>query len=523
MNGILTKYHVSKNLWSYNPSTTRNGVTLSYDGTKINFSGQCNGSDNIETNISLPAGTYTIAANANRSPVTDSTYCILIYKSGVVECGISNTRAAIGKNSFTLENDESNIKMRIRIQNGVDYDGFYIQPMMNTGSEILPFEPHGDTWNDIPYSKLENATDVVTNLPVMLYTDGETDISLLLKGNTETSGNPSPQNPVTVDGVGNKTANIFNGIYSGFVFTSDSEQPTKWIVNTSTNGKTAVIKVSPNTQYTIRKIDESNRFFVGETPTIPTASDTSIDKVTGISNNTVTFTTKSDTNYIMVYVSTSTEAATPRLMVNYGSEALPFEPYGYKILISANGTTLTPVYLGDVQTTRLIRKVVLTGNETGGEYTYNTHTFRYSRQNLGIPTRKSDTGYLCTHFKRGGSASNLLDGETDWSSYLYFKLDSCTTIDDWYNYLKAQYAAGTPVTVWYVLDTAETSIIYEPLMKIDEYADSIDSTQSGIIIPTTDSTATIDVDTTVKPSEIDLTYHGWHEHEPLKRENGQWE
>ena len=71
-------------------------------------------------------------------------------------------------------------------------------------------------------------------------------------------------------------------------------------------------------------------------------------------------------------------------------------------------------------------------------------------------------------------------------------------------YLAAQYAAGTPVTVYYVLATPTTETVTAPT------------------IPTTGGTATIDVDTTVKPSEISLTYHGWHSHEPLKRENGQW-
>lgn len=194
------------NLWSYNPSVTRNGVTLSYDGTKINFSGLCNGSDNIETNISLSAGTYTIAANANRSPVTDSTYCILIYKSGVVECGISNTRAAIGKNSFTLANDESNIKMRIRIQNGVDYDGFYIQPMMNTGSDILPFEPYNKY--KIPISCNSNLTTIYLDAPL-----GEGEKLYSVNIDTEITTDIG-ENTLTVDTTDTPTMQIVYDIYA---------------------------------------------------------------------------------------------------------------------------------------------------------------------------------------------------------------------------------------------------------------------------------------------------------------------
>ena len=56
------------------------------------------------------------------------------------------------------------------------------------------------------------------------------------------------------------------------------------------------------------------------------------------------------------------------------------------------------------------------------------------------------------------------------------------------NYLAAQYAAGTPVKVYYVLATPET----KPVEPVE--------------IPTLNGTTVIDVDTAVKPTEMYTKY-----------------
>jgi hypothetical protein len=61
-------------------------------------------------------------------------------------------------------------------------------------------------------------------------------------------------------------------------------------------------------------------------------------------------------------------------------------------------------------------------------------------------------------------------------------------------YISSQYAAGTPVTVWYILTEPETGVVNEPLMKIGDYADTIDSTQATVQIPTNKGTTIIDYD-----------------------------
>lgn len=73
-------------------------------------------------------------------------------------------------------------------------------------------------------------------------------------------------------------------------------------------------------------------------------------------------------------------------------------------------------------------------------------------------------------------------------------------------WLADQYAAGTPVTIWYALSTPETGIINEPLAKIGDYADELHSADAGVSIPTTKGQNTLTVDTELQPSSMTITY-----------------
>ena len=86
--------------------------------------------------------------------------------------------------------------------------------------------------------------------------------------------------------------------------------------------------------------------------------------------------------------------------------------------------------------------------------------------------------------------------------------DTFANISSWKSYLAAQYAAGTPVTVWYVLAEPTTGIVNEPIRKIGEYADTLSMEQAGVSIPTNNGSTTVDVETTLKPSEVYIKYKG---------------
>lgn len=147
----------------------------------------------------------------------------------------------------------------------------------------------------------------------------------------------------TVSGakVGDQTANLFTGEYIGGSVNNDT-----FIFVTATSGaKSAIIAVEPNTTYTIQRIDSSNRFNLGECADYP-VNNTQLTKIYSGNNppDYITFTTASTTHYIVAYVSTSSEKAEPRMMLNTGSTALDYEPYGYKIPVTCGGST-TNIYI----------------------------------------------------------------------------------------------------------------------------------------------------------------------------------
>ena len=178
----------------------------------------------------------------------------------------------------------------------------------------------------------------------------------------------------------------------------------------------------------------------------------------------------------------------------------------YKIPIP-NGQQTTNIYLGSTQTVRAIKKLVLDGTESWDKGTY---AFYYTINDMYLRSQ-----VICTHFVYydGSSSSAPISSISTVSgvgSSIWIKLEEhgVTTTEQWKSYLATQYANGTPVTVWYVLATATTGVVNEPLHKIGGYADSL---SNGAQIPTTEGANQISIGTTVQPSEFTATYTGWHD------------
>lgn len=206
----------------------------------------------------------------------------------------------------------------------------------------------------------------------------------------------------------------------------------------------------------------------------------------------------------------------------------------YKIPILSASTT-TPIYLGEVQSTRRIKKYVFTGDETfnitisSTESGTSVYSVRYNTIGMeDIIDYDSPMPYItypvfiCSHFKmktntsfdteytaikNGEIGANSVANNT-YNRYVIFASNQYTSVDTFKAFLADQYAAGTPVTVWYVLATETTGIVNEPLRKIGDYADTLSKAQAGVTIPTNNGSTTVDVDTTVKPSEVYIKYMG---------------
>ena len=177
----------------------------------------------------------------------------------------------------------------------------------------------------------------------------------------------------------------------------------------------------------------------------------------------------------------------------------------YKIPISSANTT-TNIYLGEVETTRKIKKLVLTGNEIFYMDKERANSWRFYSARL-VSGKYSLS--ICSHFVYIGTSEV---NNTDNIGFSLFNVSQfgcrcpksvANTVNEFKAWLAAQYAAGTPVTIWYVLATPTTGIVNEPLRKIGNYADSISDV---ISIPTVRGKNVFDVDTEVKPSEVYIKY-----------------
>jgi hypothetical protein len=193
----------------------------------------------------------------------------------------------------------------------------------------------------------------------------------------------------------------------------------------------------------------------------------------------------------------------------------------YKIPILSAGQT-NNIYLGEVESTRQIKKKVFDGTEAIDLYEGKFFTkildgmsiiiAPYSSHYTGVSGSIADMPLNSVR-----QAAVKLWGQTPIPALIFY--NEYTSIADFKSYLQQQYTNGTPVCVWYVLAEPTTATVNEPLMKIGSYSDSLTTS-----IPVTAGSNTLDVQTTVAPSEVTAGFSGWHPVSAAhERENGQWD
>mgnify|MGYP003290178091 CR=1 FL=1 len=382
----------------------------------------------------------------------------------------------------------------------------YSNIMLNTGSTALPYQPYAP-W--------------------------------VMKGNTETSGTQSPSSPVTINGTGNKTANLLppptaaaSGEINGITYNVSADGVCTFSgtasasVNLTVNlSKQFVIPYSAPAggQGTVafnnsKALNAVVMFYNGNTQVDAwqlNVVNRTHSSYSGMAGKTI------DRYIIQIPSGVNADGLTVAVAFSdNGVPVSPFEPYGkYKVSITSNGTTLSPVYLteqlmkiGDTvdslvssgTATYNTYKLVLTGDEAWdislGVFYLGTLSVDYLRSSGNIT-------YMSTHYvayQQQSSAGSVPDGKFGFGDNgsvqrLYVHDSSYSTVQDFKAFLAAQYANGTPVTICYIRATPTTESVTAPS------------------IPTTGGEVSIDVDTTVKPSELDFTYHGWHSHQPKKK------
>lgn len=311
-------------------------------------------------------------------------------------------------------------------------------------------------------------------------------------------------------GVGIETENLFSSSFSANYSISPSGEVMPYTQNSSRCATLTPINVSNLTTVTFSFTNTSSNdlkqyiyaLYDGSTLVLRNAF-----KESGSSINV----SRGNKLYLCIYsndANIDSSQTIANVMLNLGSAAISYEPYGYKLPILSNNVT-TDIYIGDTQLakdeyvdssegkiykwaaitglseplyginsyadaldlstgtlTRKIKKLVLTGEEswraTSGRVYLDALLDDYMRHN-GVIT------CICTHYvaqEQVASASRVSEGcitlgSEPTSQRLYIYDTNISTAADFKSYLASQYAAGTPVTIWYVL--AESAISTVPV------------------------------------------------------------
>ena len=292
--------------------------------------------------------------------------------------------------------------------------------MNNSGEGTLLGGINTNDWTDIPYRKYGTETETFTSLPKTIIGDGTALSAWSMDGNMQVNGTPTPQNPITPQETGDKTANLFNEkAFASIKVTSSAYR----------YGTSLGVLPAGEYQFTRTRAANSGNIYL----TVRT-DNTYNYNILPVSDSSYPYTITADgvSEYI---IRTGEETGTTwadfgytNMMVNSGSTALPYEPFGYEIPISLS------------------------------QNTYNIY--------ITEPLRKSlDGSNVFDTIESNGTLTRRVDANGD--------------------------ALATPTT-------------------------------EQVTVPTLTTTGTAEqfnVLTTLAPSEVSLTYHGWHEHTDTKYSN----
>ena len=173
--------------------------------------------------------------------------------------------------------------------------------------------------------------------------------------------------PIPVQGVGERTANLFDEstIEVGGLSPDTGEETA-----ITTRRRSGFVSVEPRTNYGLsREITSSGSFFwviaydesknIVTDATVSTQYSGVLVQGTTLKINRWTFVTTPTTRYIRWYV--TVDNSYKNIMLNTGSTALPYEPYGYKVTITNRGKNLF-----DATTLESGIYLAASGNKYGG-------------------------------------------------------------------------------------------------------------------------------------------------------------
>ena len=365
----------------------------------------------------------------------------------------------------------------------------------------------GDLWDIVPTSTFPITigfdgqtepgypTTTITGVPPISFrSDGTELTSWSISGQILQTGTPTPSAPIQPEECGDRTANLFdlnatdttNGYVNGAYLLSDGSEnenaPYRISEYIEIHGSTAYTLVYGNSlnNPSLCFYDSSKQYISGQKYG---------------SNRTVTVTSPSNAKYIRIsYTYTVRES----VMLNTGSTAQPFEPFGYKLTLSLAGQTQN-IYLSEP-----LRKIGDYGDTVNSD---GTVTRRIKCIDLGDKTwNKAGSGNFNAYLGDG----LVFPNSTVCPAYCdIFKAVSAD------NYASTSYSFSTCIN-------NESRIVVNKTGFEDMTADDFKTAMLGhkswyvLATPTTETVTvptltptkgsnTLSVGTTLQPSEISIT------------------
>lgn len=475
---------------------------------------------NAANAITIKAGTYTISSDgilpqiqafhADLSPYTDIQD--VIQNDSSMYAGWDNRALLPVANTYRRSTIVITEDCIITMCCNSAYIGTYI--MLNLGSTALPYEPYGmqNGWEvrDQQGTILWGADKTLTGTDSISFKGYGLPLkSLTVQGNGQQTGTPSPDNIIMPTFCGVRTVNLLNVSSQTLILYRGDYNPDSVINGVISMSHNCLfgfpVKVAAGTEYTVSYKSVGRMVLrvwaMDEFPSFANA--TAENRIINESTyKYARFTIPSGKTWAMVgWWWDGTDGEISDVMLNLGSISLPYEPYGWAEKITCAGQTV-PVYLGQVSTVRRVKKLVLTGDEFWRDYNGNIWSNATDSDSMQGMT------CICTHLvSQRNSGIYISNGSSRLKVYASSVSSVAGTTDEWVQYLKSQYANGTPVTIWYVLAEPTTGIVNEPLCKIGDYADELHSTDAAVTIPTANGNNILTVDTTLPPSKTTIKVH----------------
>ena len=314
--------------------------------------------------------------------------------------------------------------------------------------------------------------------PISFKADGKPLTSWTIAGNMVQTGTPTPDAPIMPQECGDRTANLFDiSTVKHCVFIrAGNTSETRPLGEESENSgydSSDYIAVNASTQYTVKY--PAYYAAAGAGLVYFDAEKNALSGVTLITQggDTYTFTTPANCAFVRFsWYNINGDAC----MLTAGSTAqTTYIPYGFQIPLSLSAT---PIYLtepirrigdyadsvsSDGTVTRKIDKLVLTGEENWATSTIGVHNgFLTYAPHTQIGTING----VCSHYKveYSNNDNTLYFIQNPANGRFIIFDDRFSSAYDFKAFLAAQYAAGTPVCVWYVLATPVTETITAPTL-----------------------------------------------------------